>query len=120
LDFNSFRGEFSTLQYKFCRFVLECDALFDQMDFARGSYQSEGLIGAAFDKLARGCFNDLNQHPQWKLFQRELERQRQMKAGNPWTSGRNDCCRPSRSTYSLKVTGDFFTASRVTNTILLH
>jgi hypothetical protein len=77
LDFNSFRGNFTTLQYKFCRFVVECDALFDQMDFSRGSYQP-GPIANAFEKLLRGCFNEVANRPEWKTFMREREHQHQL------------------------------------------
>jgi len=105
LDFNSFRGEFSTLQYKFCRFVVESDALFDQMDFARGSYQSEGVIGTAFEKLVRACFNELNQHPQWKVFQRELERQRQMKSRETLDERKNRLLSPQQKYVFLKSNG---------------
>jgi hypothetical protein len=76
LDLNSFRGNFTTLQYKFCRFVVECDELFDHMDFARGSYQT-GPVGTGFEGLVRDCFNELAERPEWKTFLRERERQQQ-------------------------------------------
>jgi hypothetical protein len=78
LDFNAFRGNFSTLQFKFCRFVAECDALFDQMDFARLSYQP-GPVSRTFERLLKECFNELTERPEWKLFLRERERQQQMR-----------------------------------------
>ncbi len=105
LDFNTFRGEFSTLQYKFCRFVIECDALFDQMDFARGSYQSEGNIGTAFEKLARGCFNELNQHPEWRVFLRELERDRQIKSRESLDERKKRLMSPQQKYVFLKANG---------------
>jgi len=72
-----FRGNFTTLQYKFCRFVIECDALFEQMDLARGSYQA-GPIATAFERLLRACFNEMAERPEWKTFMRERERQHQL------------------------------------------
>lgn len=80
LDLNQFKGNFSTLQYKFCRFVAECDELFDHMDFARLSYQSASGIGSVaivFEKLLRECFNELAERPEWKTFLRERELEKQ-------------------------------------------
>lgn len=76
LDLNSYRGEFSGIQYKFCRFVAECDELFNEMDFSRGAY-SPGLVASTFEKLLRKCFNRLGERPEYKNYQKERERERQ-------------------------------------------
>lgn len=76
LDLNSFRGEFSGIQYKFCRFVSECDALFNEMDLSRGAY-SPGPVALTFEKLLRKCFNTLGNRPEYKNYQKERERERQ-------------------------------------------
>lgn len=81
LDINAFRGNFSTLQYKFCRFVVECDELFDHMDFARLSYQSASgaaQVAETFEKLLKECFNELADRSEWKKFLREREHQQQL------------------------------------------
>jgi cellulose synthase/poly-beta-1,6-N-acetylglucosamine synthase-like glycosyltransferase len=74
LDINAFRGTFSTLQYKFCRFVAECDGLFDHMDFARNSYL-ENETTRLFEEALRGCFKTLSETPEYKNFLKEREEQ---------------------------------------------
>ena len=74
LDINKFRGSFSTLQYKFCRFVAECDELFDHMDFARNTYL-ENEVTKLFEEALRGCFNTLAETPDYKNFLKERDEQ---------------------------------------------
>jgi hypothetical protein len=74
LDINTFRGSFSSLQYKFCRFVAECDELFDHMDFARSTYL-ENEVTKLFEEALRGCFNSLSETPEYKKFLKEREEQ---------------------------------------------
>jgi len=74
LDINTFRGSFSSLQYKFCRFVAECDELFDHMDFARNTYL-ENEVTKLFEEALRGCFNILSDTPEYKNFLKEREEQ---------------------------------------------
>jgi hypothetical protein len=74
LDINSFRGSFSTLQYKFCRFVAECDDLFDHMDFARNTYL-ENETTKLFEEALRACFNVLAETSEYKQFLKEREEQ---------------------------------------------
>ena len=74
LDINTFRGSFSTLQYKFCRFVAECDELFDHMDFARNTYL-ENEVTKLFEEALRGCFNTLAETPEYKNFLKERDDQ---------------------------------------------
>lgn len=74
LNINDFRGTFSTLQYKFCRFVVECDDLFDHMDFARNTYL-ENEKTKLFEEALRGCFNLLAETPEYKYFLKERDEQ---------------------------------------------
>ena len=74
LDINSFRGAFSTLQYKFCRFVVECDELFNHMDFARNTYL-ENEETRLFEEAVRGCFNVLADTLEYKTFLKERDEQ---------------------------------------------
>ena len=74
LDINTFRGSFSSLQYKFCRFIAECDELFDHMDFARSTYL-ENEVTKLFEEALRGCFNTLAETPEYKNFLKEREEQ---------------------------------------------
>lgn len=75
LNLNDFRASFSTLQYKFCRFVVECDDLFNHMDFARG-YYAENETTALFESALRECFEQLSEHTAYKGFLRERDRER--------------------------------------------
>ena len=59
LDFNDFRGNFSKLQYKFCRFVVECDDLFSHMDFSRNTY----LENSKLNYLKKLSMNALMNYP---------------------------------------------------------
>jgi hypothetical protein len=74
LDINTFRGSFSSLQYKFCRFVAECDELFDHMDFARSTYL-DNEVTKLFEEALRSCFNILSETPEYKNFLKEREEQ---------------------------------------------
>ena len=104
LDINSFRGKFSTLQYKFCRFVAECDELFDQMDLARGSYQP-GPVTTTFEKLLKKCFNDLADRQEWKIFLHEREKQEQIKKRESLDERKNFLNALSQKFVYLKGTG---------------
>lgn len=77
LDLNDFRGSFSTLQYKFCRFVAECDELFDHMDFARSTYL-ENETTKLFEEGLRACFNELANADEYKKFlvERDIQTQK--------------------------------------------
>jgi hypothetical protein len=77
LDLNDFRGAFSTLQYKFCRFVAECDELFDHMDFARSTYL-ENETTKLFEEGLRACFNELANADEYKNFlvERDIQTQK--------------------------------------------
>jgi hypothetical protein len=75
LDLNQFRSSFSTLQYKFCRFVTECDDLSNHMDFARGYYR-ENETTLLFESALRDCFDKLAEHQGYKTFLKERERDR--------------------------------------------
>lgn len=75
LDINHFRSEFSTVHYKFCRFMAECDDLFDHMDFARG-YYNENETTLLFERALQECFDKLAGYPAYKTFLRERERDR--------------------------------------------
>jgi hypothetical protein len=76
LDFNQFRGSFSKLQYKFVRFVVECDELFSNMDFARNTYL-ENQQTANFEKALKECFNELSERVEYKDFLRKAEEENQ-------------------------------------------
>jgi len=78
LDFNHFRSSFSTLSYKFCRFVAECDDLFNHMDFARGYYRDDDVT-ATFESALRACFDKLSDDPPYRAFLRERERDRHVR-----------------------------------------
>lgn len=104
LDLNSFRGNFSTLQYKFCRFVVECDALFDQMDFARLSYQP-GPTARLFETLLKECFNELAERPEWKTFLRERDRQQQVKKRESLDERKKALSLPTQKFVFLKSNG---------------
>jgi len=75
LNINDFRSSFSTLQYKFCRFVAECDDLFNHMDFARG-YYNENETTTLFEAALRECFDQLADHAPYKAFLKERDRER--------------------------------------------
>lgn len=79
LNINDFRGAFSNIQYKFCRFVVECDGLFDHMDFSRSTYL-ENEITDLFEDGLRGCFNILAETDEYKIFLKEREEQTQKNA----------------------------------------
>jgi hypothetical protein len=106
LDLNSFRGNFSTLQYKFCRFVAECDALFNQMDFARLSYQP-GPVSRTFERLLKECFGELADRPEWKTFLRERERQQQMKKSESLDERKKSLSLPTQKFVFVKSDGKF-------------
>jgi len=106
LDFNAFRGNFSTLQFKFCRFVAECDGLFDQMDFARLSYQP-GPASRAFEHLLKECFNQLAERPEWKTFLRERDRQQQMKKRESLDERKKALSQPTQKFVFRKADGRF-------------
>lgn len=76
LDFNEFRGNFSKLQYKFVRFVVECDELFSNMDFARNTYL-ENLQTANFEKALKECFNEFSEKQEYKEFLKKAEEENQ-------------------------------------------
>ena len=76
LDFNDFRGHFSKLQYKFCRFVVECDELFSNMDFARNTYL-ENNETQLFEKALKECFNELAEYSEYKDFLKKAEEENQ-------------------------------------------
>jgi len=76
LDFNTFRGNFSKLQYKMVRFVAECDELFSNMDFARNTYL-ENTQTANFEKALKECFNELADRPEYKAFIKQSEDEHQ-------------------------------------------
>lgn len=76
LDFNEFRGNFSKLQYKFVRFVVECDELFSNMDFARNTYL-ENHQTTNFEKALRECFNELAEKTEYKNFLKQAEEENQ-------------------------------------------
>ncbi len=76
LDFNEFRGSFSRLQYKFVRFVVECDELFSNMDFARNTYL-ENVQTANFEKALKECFNELSEKGEYKNFLKQAEDENQ-------------------------------------------
>ncbi len=76
LDFNEFRGNFSKLQYKFVRFVVECDELFSNMDFARNTYL-ENQQTANFEKAFKECFNELAEKVEYKNFLKQAEEENQ-------------------------------------------
>ncbi|MEM3059150.1 MAG: hypothetical protein QXN93_03590 [Methanomassiliicoccales archaeon] len=78
LDINEFRSTFSTIQYKFCRFVAECDEIADYMDFARG-YFIENEVTSLFGKGLRECFDILADRPETKTFLKERERDRHIR-----------------------------------------
>lgn len=76
LDFNTFRGNFSKLQYKMVRFVAECDELFSNMDFARNTYL-ENAQTANFEKALKDCFNELAERTEYKSFIKQAEEENQ-------------------------------------------
>ncbi len=76
LDFNEFRGNFSKLQYKFVRFVVECDELFSNMDFARNTYL-ENQQTTNFEKALRECFNELAEKQEYRNFLKQAEEENQ-------------------------------------------
>lgn len=76
LEFNEFRGNFSKLQYKFVRFVAECDELFSNMDFARNTYL-ENQQTTNFEKALKECFNELSEKAEYKDFLKKAEEENQ-------------------------------------------